>query len=146
MFLPKDSILHNALLQFVLCLPVFFVGCIHFGKSAYSSLKSGLPNMDVLILMGSSAFYSIYGWILYNGTEQAQHFLFFETTATIITLVLLGNVLEHRSVRQTTTAIRELSAIKKGIAKKEVNNQIEEVSFDKIKVDDILIVNTGDKI
>ncbi len=148
MFLPKDSILHNALLQFVLCLPVFFVGCIHFGKSAYSSLKSGLPNMDVLILMGSSAafFYSIYGWVLYNGTEQAHHFLFFETTATIITLVLLGNVLEHRSVRQTTTAIRELSAIKKGIAKKEVNNQIEEVSFDKIKVDDILIVNTGDKI
>ena len=148
MLLPKGSILHNALLQFVLCLPVFFVGCIHFGKSAYSSLKSGLPNMDVLILMGSSAafFYSIYGWILYNGTEQAHHFLFFETTATIITLVLLGNVLEHRSVRQTTTAIRELSAIKKGIAKKEVNNQIEEVSFDKIKVDDILIVNTGDKI
>lgn len=148
MFLPKDSILHNALLQFVLCLPVFFVGSIHFGKSAYTSLKSGLPNMDVLILMGSSAafFYSIYGWILYNGTEQAHHFLFFETTATIITLVLLGNVLEHRSVRQTTTAIRELSAIKKGIAKKEVNNQIEEVSFDKIKVDDILIVNTGDKI
>lgn len=148
MFLPKDSILHNALLQFLLCLPVFFVGCIHFGKSAYSSLKSGLPNMDVLILMGSSAafFYSIYGWILYNGTEQAHHFLFFETTATIITLVLLGNVLENRSVRQTTTAIRELSAIKTGIAKKEVNNQIEEVSFDKIKVDDILIVNTGDKI
>lgn len=148
MFLPKDSILHNALLQFVLCLPVFFVGSIHFGKSAYTSLKSGLPNMDVLILMGSSAafFYSIYGWILYNGTEQAHHFLFFETTATIITLVLLGNVLEDRSVRQTTTAIRELSAIKKGIAKKEVNNQIEEVSFDKIKVDDILIVNTGDKI
>ena len=148
MFLPKDSILHNALLQFVLCLPVFFVGCIHFGKSAYSSLKSGLPNMDVLILMGSSAafFYSIYGWVLYNGNEQVHHFLFFETTATIITLVLLGNVLEDRSVRQTTTAIRELSAIKKGIAKKEVNNLIEEVSFDMIKVDDVLIVNAGDKI
>ena len=66
MFLPKDSILQNALLQFFLCLPVFLVGVFHFGKSAFSSLKAGLPNMDVLILMGSSAafFYSIYGWLI----------------------------------------------------------------------------------
>ena len=148
MFLPEDSILQNALLQFLLCLPVFFVGVWHFGKSGFNSLKSGLPNMDVLILMGSSAafFYSIYGWILYSGTEQVHHYLFFETTATIITLVLLGNVLEHRSVKQTTTAIRELSAIKTGFAKKEVNGEIKEVAFDEIKVNDILIVNEGDKI
>ena len=104
--------------------------------------------MDVLILMGSSAafFYSIYGWILFYGTEQSHDYLFFETTATIITLVLLGNVLEHRSVKQTTTAIRELSSIKLGIAKKEENEEIKEVSFDEISVNDILIVNEGDKI
>ena len=108
MFLPKESFLQNAFVQFFLCLPVFFVGVWHFGKSAYSSFKTGLPNMDVLILMGSSAafFYSIYGWILFYGTEQSHHYLFFETTATIITLVLLGNVLEYRSVKQTTTSIR----------------------------------------
>lgn len=148
MFLNQESILHNAFLQLLLCLPVFFVGVWHFGKSGFNSLKSGLPNMDVLILMGSSAafFYSIYGWILYSGTDQAHHYLFFETTATIITLVLLGNVLEHRSVKQTTTAIRELSAIKTGFAKKEVNKKIKEVAFDEVKVNDILIVNEGDKI
>ena len=148
MFLSEDSILQNTLVQFVLCLPVFLVGLLYFGKSAFSSLKSGLPNMDVLILMGSSAafFYSIYGWILFYGTEQSHHYLFFETTATIITLVLLGNVLEHRSVKQTTTAIRELSSIKLGIAKKEENEEIKEVSFDEISVNDILIVNEGDKI
>ena len=148
MFLPKESFLQNAFVQFFLCLPVFFVGVWHFGKSAYSSLKTGLPNMDVLILMGSSAafFYSIYGWILFYGTEQSHHYLFFETTATIITLVLLGNVLEHRSVKQTTTAIRELSAIKIGVAKREVNGEVQEAAFDEIKVNDILIVNMGDKI
>jgi Cu+-exporting ATPase len=148
MFLPKESFLQNAFVQFFLCLPVFFVGVWHFGKSAYSSLKTGLPNMDVLILMGSSAafFYSIYGWVLFYGTEQSHHYLFFETTATIITLVLLGNVLEHRSVKQTTTAIRELSEIKTGLAKREVNGEIEETAFDEIKVNDILIVNMGDKI
>ena len=148
MFLPKENFLQNEFVQFFLCLPVFFVGVWHFGKSAYSSLKTGLPNMDVLILMGSSAafFYSIYGWVLFYGTEQSHHYLFFETTATIITLVLLGNVLEHRSVKQTTTAIRELSEIKTGLAKREVNGEIEETAFDEIKVNDILIVNMGDKI
>jgi len=148
MFLPKVLFLQNILVQFVLCLPVFLVGLLYFGKSAFRSLKSGLPNMDVLILMGSSAafFYSIYGWILFYGTEQSHDYLFFETTATIITLVLLGNVLEHRSVKQTTTAIQELSAIKLGVAKKEEDGEIKELSFDEIVVNDILIVNEGDKI
>ncbi len=148
MFLPEESFLQNVFVQFFLCLPVFFVGVWHFGKSAYSSLKTGLPNMDVLILMGSSAafFYSIYGWLINYGTPEVHHYLFFETTATIITLVLLGNVLEQRSVKQTTTAIRELSEIKTGLAKREVNGEIEDVPFNEINVNDILIVNTGDKI
>ncbi|SVE58599.1 uncharacterized protein METZ01_LOCUS511453, partial [marine metagenome] len=86
MFLPEESFLQNVFVQFFLCLPVFFVGVWHFGKSAYSSLKTGLPNMDVLILMGSSAafFYSIYGWLINYGTPEVHHYLFFETTATII--------------------------------------------------------------
>ena len=76
--------------------------------------------MDVLIFIGSSTalIYSIYGWILFGGTANMQNYLFFETTATIITLVLLGNVLENKSVQKTTTAINELAAIQKGIAKK----------------------------
>ena len=148
MFLPKDNILQNIVIQFILCLPVFFVGTWHFGKSAFNSLKTGLPNMDVLILMGSSAafFYSIYGWILYKGTEEVHNFLFFETTATIITLVLLGNVLEHRSVKQTTTAIEDLSAIKTGFAKKDLDGKVQNIPFEEIGVNDILIVNMGDKI
>ena len=78
MFLPKVLFLQNILVQFVLCLPVFLVGLLYFGKSAFRSLKSGLPNMDVLILMGSSAafFYSIYGWILFYGTEQSHDIYF----------------------------------------------------------------------
>ncbi|MBO06219.1 MAG: ATPase P [Parcubacteria group bacterium] len=148
MFLPKVLFLQDALVQFVLCLPVFIVGLMYFGKSALSSLRSRLPNMDVLIMMGSSAafLYSIYGWLLFYGTSQVHNFLFFETTATIITLVLLGNVLEHRSVKQTTTAIAELSAIQIGVAKIEINGEISEIPFDQIRVNDILIVNEGDKI
>ena len=148
MFLAEDSVLQNPLVQFMLCIPVYSVGLLYFGKSAWGSLKTGIPNMDVLIFIGStSAFiYSIYGWILFAGTPEAHHYLFFETTATIITLVLLGNVLEHKSVKKTTTAIGDLSAIQEVIAKREINGKIEEVVFEQIQKNDILIINTGDKI
>ena len=98
--------------------------------------------MDVLITIGSSAayLYSTYGWYLYDGTELTQKFLFFETSATIITLVLLGNVLEHRSVKQTTTSIKELSKIQNTIAKIDRNGEILIVDFNKIKVGDILMI------
>jgi len=148
MFFPEGSFIQNPILQFFLCLPVYLIGVAYFGKSAWSSLKTGIPNMDVLIFIGSSAafFYSIYGWLIFGGTAEMHHYLFFETAATIITLVLLGNVLEHKSVLKTTTAIGDLSSIKEVIAKIEVNGIIKEVNFDDIKVGDILIVNSGDKI
>ena len=148
MFLPKGSIIQNPLLQLFLCLPVYIIGISYFGKSAWSSIKTGIPNMDVLIFTGSSAafFYSIYGWLINYGTPAVHHYLFFETTATIITLVLLGNVLEHKSVKKTTTAIGDLTAIQQVIAKKEVNGKIIEVNYEDIKVNDILIINSGDKI
>jgi len=148
MFFPEDSFIQNPFLQFFLCLPVYLIGINYFGKSAWSSLKTGFPNMDVLIFIGSSAafFYSIYGWLIFGGTSEMHHYLFFETTATIITLVLLGNVLEHKSIKKTTTAIGDLTSIQEVIAKTEVNGIIEEVNFDEIKVGDILVVNSGDKI
>ena len=148
MFLPKGSIIQNPLLQFILCLPVYFIGVSYFGKSAWGSIKTGVPNMDVLIFTGSSAafFYSIYGWLINYGTPAVHHYLFFETSATIITLVLLGNVMEHKSVKKTTTAIGDLTAIQKVIAKKEIEGKITEVNFEDIRVDDILVINSGDKI
>ena len=144
MFFPEGSFIQNPILQFFLCLPVYIIGVAYFGKSAWSSLKTGIPNMDVLIFIGSSAafFYSIYGSFLLDSHD----YLFFETTATIITLVLLGNVLEHKSVQKTTTAIGDLSSIQEVVAKIEVNGIIKEVNFDNIEVGDILIVNSGDKI
>lgn len=152
MLFSHDFILNNAYVQLLLCLPVFIIGMLQFGKSAFGSLKTGVPNMDVLVFIGStSAFlYSIAGMWMYNGTHELHNFLFFETTATIISLVLLGNVFEHRSVKQTTTALKELSAIQVNTAKlvglqfgKEI---ITEIEYKNIVVGAILQVNTGDKI
>ena len=148
MFLKEVDFLQNPFVQFLLCLPVYLVGTWFFGRSAISSIKSKSLNMDVLITIGSSAafFYSVYGWYLHQGTDLEHKFLFFETSATIITLVLLGNLLEHKSVQQTTTSIKDLSDIQKTRAKVERNNKIIEIDFKDILAGDILIVNSGDKI
>ena len=149
MFLPHDFILNNVWVQLGLCLPVFTIGFFHFGKSAIGSLKTGVPNMDVLIIIGiTSAFvYSLVGSLMYFGTPEAHNYLFYETAATITSLVLLGNVLEHRSVKQTTTAIKELNQLQKTEAKRVLpNGEIELVGYNNIQINDILQFNTGDKI
>lgn len=151
MFLPF-AWLHNAWVQLGLSLPVVLIGFFHFGKSAYHSLKNGVPNMDVLIFIGSmSAFgYSLFGTLQYMGTPEVANYLFYETAATIITLVLLGNVLEHRSVKQTTTAISELSELQKNTAKRIIlvngEEQIEEIDASELSISDQLQVNEGDRI
>lgn len=135
---------HNPYLQLLICLPVFILGVVHFGKSAFNSLKSGVPNMDVLIFLGStSAFvYSLIGTFLSLG----PNYLFYETTAVIITLVLLGNVFEKRSVSQTTSAIGDLLKFQNVKATKILNGEHILIDADQVAVGDTLLINTGDKI
>ncbi|MBD1387335.1 cadmium-translocating P-type ATPase [Mucilaginibacter rigui] len=136
--------LHNPIVQLILCLPVFIVGCLHFGKSAYSSLKNGMPNMDVLIFIGSaSAFiYSLVGTI----ENLGGHYLFYETAATIITLVLLGNVFEKRSVNQTTSAVKNLMKFQQVNANRVINGSVEVISAKDVAAGDTLLVNEGDQV
>jgi Cu+-exporting ATPase len=143
MFLPFH-ILHNPIVQLSLCIPVYALGCIHFGKSAFNSLKNGIPNMDVLIFIGSRAafIYSLWGTIQNFGPD----FLFYETAATIISLVLLGNVLEKRSVSQTTSAVKELMKFQELNANKLVNGVVFTINSQEVIPGDVLVINSGDKI
>ncbi len=136
--------LHMPIVQLLLCLPVFIVGCLHFGKSAYGSVRNGLPNMDVLIFVGSTAafVYSLIGTI----ENMGQQYEFYETCATIITLVLLGNVFEKRSVTQTTSAVKDLIKIQQVTANRIINGAIEVISAKDVLAGDTLLVNQGDKI
>ncbi len=164
--------LHDPLVQLALSIPVVAVGLHHFGKSALGSLRNGVPNMDVLIFIGStSAFlYSLSGLWMTWGTGNEGNYLFFETAATIITLVLMGNVIEHRAVKQTTTAISDLGRLQEGVAKKVVGklkhesrklksatpdsqstiinqqSSIVQTPFNKLLVNDIVQLVTGDSI
>ncbi|MBW4890755.1 cadmium-translocating P-type ATPase [Mucilaginibacter sp. HMF5004] len=137
-------LLHHPIVQLFLCLPVFLLGCWHFGKSAINSIKGGVPNMDVLIFVGSSSafVYSLIGTLQHLGAD----YLFYETCATIITLVLLGNVFEKRSVSQTTSAVKDLIKIQKVSARRILNGEIQNISASEVRPGDTLQVNEGDKI
>jgi Cu+-exporting ATPase len=142
--------LHMPLVQLLLSLPVMYIGATHFGKSAWGSVKLLVPNMDVLIVLGSgSAFiYSLAEMLLHPGNSHSD--LYFETAATIVTLVLFGNVLEARSVKQTTSAIDELHKIQVRSARRisivDGREVFTETPLKSILKGDILLVNTGDQI
>ncbi len=149
MFIPVPF-LHNDIVQLFLTIPVFAVGFMHFGKSAFYSLKSGIANMDVLIFLGSTAafIYSLIGTISGLGHD----YMFYETSASIISIVLLGNMMEHRSVKKTTSAIDELVRLQKNTARRityemhEGQEYIEEVDALLLQTGDNILVNTGDKV
>ncbi len=146
------SILHDPIFQLLLCLPVMIIGTMHFGKSAFNAVRAGSPNMDVLIFIGSTAafVYSLAGMILYYDSPEVGQYMFFETGATIITLVLLGNLIELRSVKQTTSAISQLQKLQPQTAKKiEIINGIETIvdcNVETLKIGETVIINTGDRI
>ena len=98
--------LMNPLVQLAFCLPVYIVGMIYFGKSAFNSIRNGLPNMNVLIAIGSTAafVYSLAGSVLHLG----ESYLFYETAAAIITLIFLGNYIEEETIRSTQRALQKL--------------------------------------
>lgn len=136
--------MHNGWVQLALTAPVFLVGGLHFVRSAVSSLRSGVPNMDVLIAVGSTAalVYSLVGLLL-----RQPDYYFFETAASIITLVLLGNWLEHRAVAQTTTAIAELTSLQAPVARKWTpSGALVSLPVDQVRAGDVLQVYEGDKI
>ncbi|MBX7143911.1 MAG: cadmium-translocating P-type ATPase [Oligoflexia bacterium] len=141
-------VLHDGYVQLALCLPVFILGLRHFGHSALGSLRNGAANMDVLIVLGITAafIYSLVGVLANLGPS----YLFFETTATITSIVLLGNLLEKLAVRRTTSALRELSKLQSVPAKRIVlengSERIEEIASSQVAIDDVCVLGLGDAV
>jgi Cu+-exporting ATPase len=135
--------------QLALTIPVFLVGMDFFGRSAIHSLWKGIPNMNVLIAIGSvAAFgYSLYGTLI----GDAANYLFYETAATIITLVFLGNWLEDKSVETTQQALKKLAVSQKSMANMiAYDDQHQEhvfpVESKSLKVGDLVLINSGEPV
>src|SRR5687767_11370127 len=141
--------LMNPWMQLALTIPVYIVGMSFFGKSAWKSLRNGLPNMNVLIALGATAafVYSLYG----NLSGQPENFMFYETAATIITLVFLGNFLEDASIKSTQRELNKLVRSQKVMANMiafddQHNEQIFPVENTQLRVGDLILVKTGEQV
>ncbi len=141
-------LLHDAIFQLVLSVPVYSLGLYYFGKSAYYSLKSGVPNMDVLIFTGaaSALFYSVFGTFYYWGSHDMHQYMFYETGASIICFVLFGNFLEKRSVKRTTQALESLTKLQPKKAKLLIGKIASEVFVEDLRPGDFIRINAGDQI
>lgn len=138
------AFMHHAWVQFALALPVYLIGIEHFGKSAFHALKNGSTNMDVLIFLGSTAafVYSLVG--LFTGNDSL---IFFETSSSIVTLVLLGNLIEKKAIQSTTSAIESLTHLQAPYAQKVLaDGSLQQIALADIAIGDVLHVNEGDKI
>lgn len=141
--------LMNPYIQLALTIPVFVLGMDFFGRSGLKSLLKGVPNMNVLVAMGALAafVYSLYGTL----TNQADQYLFYETAATIITLVFLGNWMEDKSVEQTQVALNKLAKSQKTMANMIAydNDQTEHifpVESTSLKTGDLLLIRSGEAV
>jgi P-type Cu+ transporter len=141
--------LMNPWIQLAICTPVFIVGMSYFGVSAFKSLRRGIPNMNVLIAVGALAafIYSLIGTI----GDMGMDYVFYETAATIITLVFLGEWIEHRSVETTQKELRKLAKQQKVMANmiafdEEHKEQIFPVENTQLRVGDLVLIKTGEQV
>lgn len=141
--------LMNPWIQLSLCLPVFVTGMWFFGRSAIKSLQNGMPNMNLLIALGALAsfVYSLTGALLNLGPG----YLFFETSASIITLVFLGNYLEDVSVQSTQRAIKSLAKSQRVMANMiafddQHKEHIFPIENTQLKTGDLVLIKNGEQV
>ena len=127
--------------QALLAAPVQFWAGARFYKAAWRAARSGHGNMDLLVVLGTSAafFFSLYQLLL------GMPHLYFEAAAVVVTLVLLGRVLEARARRSAATAIRALMKLRPETARIERKGQAVELPAEALRVGDILIVKPGER-
>ncbi|MGB4359283.1 MAG: heavy metal translocating P-type ATPase [Rhodoferax sp.] len=134
-----------AWLQFVLATPVQFILGARFYKAGWHSLKALSGNMDLLVAMGTSAGWALSVWLWLSAAPDAMPHLYFEASAVVITLVLLGKWLEARAKRQTTSAIRALHALRPETAHLLGLDGEVDVPIDEVLVGDELVVRPGER-
>ena len=131
--------------QFLLATPVQFVLGARFYVAGWKAVRAGAGNMDLLVAIGTSAGYglSLYQW--WAAPAGAMPHLYFEASAVVIALVLLGKYLESRAKRQTSAAIRALEALRPDRAVRVVDDHEEEVAIAALRLDDLVLVKPGER-
>ncbi|WP_443191085.1 heavy metal translocating P-type ATPase [Pseudomonas indica] len=134
-----------AWVQFLLATPVQFILGARFYVAAWKAVKAGAGNMDLLVALGTSAGYglSLYQW--WAAPAGVLPHLYFEASAVVIALVLLGKYLESRAKRQTSAAIRALEALRPERAVRVVDGREEDVAIAALRLGDQVLVKPGER-
>ncbi len=144
----NPGFLHNEYFQLIMATPVQFLIGFRFYRNAFYALRAKSPNMDVLIAMGTSAayFFSIYTGFFRPAPPGAMKDLYFEASAVIITLVLLGKYLEAVAKGKTSAAIKKLLGLQPKTARVIRDGQELDIPVAEVKVGEIIVVRPGEKI
>ncbi|MGG0642343.1 heavy metal translocating P-type ATPase [Sporosarcina gallistercoris] len=138
MYVP--SLFMNPYFQWALATPVqFWIGWT-FYKGAFSALRNGSANMDVLVVLGTSAAYFYSVFLVLTGSD---HGLYFETSAVLITLILLGKLFEARAKGHSSDAIKKLMGLQPTMAVVEQDGVISEIPISDVQVGDVLVIRPG---
>ncbi|WP_322114252.1 heavy metal translocating P-type ATPase [Aquabacterium sp. A7-Y] len=134
-------------LQLTLATPVQFGLGWRFYRAGWKALRARAGNMDLLVALGTSAAYGMSAYLLWRhaGHEMEPHF-YFEASAAVITLVLLGKWLEGRAKRQTADAIRALNALRPSTARVRRDGIEVELPVEQVRVGDLVVVRPGDRV
>lgn len=138
------EILHNPWVQMSLATPVQFVVGYRFYKGAYHALKGGGANMDVLVSIGTTAAYL---YSVYNGFFAGDAMnLYFEASAVVITLIMLGKYLEAVAKGKTSEAIKKLMGLRAKTARVVRDGREEDIPVEEVVIGDIVVVRPGEKV
>lgn len=133
-------------LQWALATPVQFWLGWRFYKAGWHALKAGAGNMDLLVAIGTSAAYGLSVYLLFNAPHAGMSHLYFESSAIVITLVLLGKWLETRAKSKTTEAIRALNALRPEHASVIRDNQELQLPIASVKLGDLVMIRPGERV
>jgi P-type Cu+ transporter len=132
--------------QLALATPVQFWLGWRFYRAGWKAVRAKAGNMDLLVALGTSAAYGLSVYLLFKHAEHGMPHLYFEASAAVITLVLLGKWLEQRAKRQTADAIRALNALRPTTARVRRGGAELEIEVGDVVVGDLVIVRPGDRV
>jgi Cu+-exporting ATPase len=133
-----------AWLQFALATPVQFILGARFYRAGYRALRAGSANMDLLVALGTSAGYGLSLYMWWRTPAGAMPHLYFEASAVVIALVLLGKYLESRAKRQTSSALRALEALRPEFATRLTDGIEQQVAIAELQLEQLIVVKPGE--
>lgn len=139
-------VLLNPWFQLALATPVQFVAGWQFYRDSYYTLRSGSANMSVLVALGTSAAYFYSLVVVLWGSRFGLHEVYFESSAVIITLILLGKLLEAKAKGRTSEAIKKLIGLQAKTARVIRDDQEVDVPIEDVIVGDLVVVRPGERI